>query len=81
MSAAPWYLLAGGIGLVIVGYFLGAFGSRGSGRRFIDPKMSDQEIARQVNEGEALPVGSLVILVGFLAILVSVVWRIVRFFV
>jgi hypothetical protein len=80
MSAAPWYLLAVGIVLVIVGYFLGAFG-RGSGPRFIDPKMSDEEIARQVKEGEALPVGSLVILVGFLAILVSVVWRIVRFFV
>ena len=81
MSAAPWYLLAGGIALVIIGYFLDAFGSLGSGRRFIHPKMSDEEIARQMNEGEARSLGSLVILLGFLAILVSVVWRIVRFFV
>jgi hypothetical protein len=81
MSAAPWYLLAGGIALVIIGYLLGAFGSRGSRRRFIDPKMSDEEIAQQMSEGEAPSLASLVTLVGFLAILVSVVWRIVRFFV
>jgi hypothetical protein len=81
MSAAPWYLLAGGIVFVIIGYFCASFGGRRSGPRFIDPKMSDEEIARQVNEGEPFSVGSLVILLGFSAILVSVVWRMVRFFV
>jgi len=81
MSGAPWYLLAGGIALIIIGFFWDAIGNLGSGRRFIHPKMSDEEIERQMNEGEGRSLGGLVILLGFLAILVSVVWRIVRFFV
>jgi len=80
MIAAPWYLLSGGIALVILGYFLAALGSRGSSRTFIDPRLSDKEIARRMRESQASPLGSLVSLLGLLAIFVSIVWRLVRLF-
>ncbi len=79
MAAAPWYLLAGGIVLVILGFFLASLGSRGRG--YIDPRMSDKEIARQMEKGQGSPVGGLVIAAGFLVILASIIWRIVRVFV
>lgn len=81
MAAAPWYLLAGGIVLVILGYFIAGFGRRGSDRVFITAKMSDEEVERQLNQtqqGNLL--ASLVMLTGFVTILVSIIWRIVRIF-
>jgi hypothetical protein len=81
MSAAPWYMLAGGILVVIAGYFIASLGSRGSGRAFISPKMSDKEIERMMNEPQGSPLGNLLMLLGFLIIFVSIIWRIVRIFV
>ena len=81
MSAAPWYLLAGGIVVVIAGYFIASLGSRGSGRAFFSPKMSDKEIERMMNESQGSPLGNLLMLLGFLIIFVSIIWRIVRIFV
>jgi hypothetical protein len=81
MAAAPWYLLAGGIVLVIAGFFIAHLGSRGSGRIFISPKMSDKEIERLMNEPQGCLLGNLLILLGFLVIFISVVWRLVRIFV
>ena len=79
MAAAPWYLLAGGILLVIVGYFIASLG-RGSGRVFITNKMSDEEVERQLSRDRGNPVAGLVILVGFAVILASLIWRLVRIF-
>jgi hypothetical protein len=81
MAAAPWYLLAGGIVVVIVGFFIVRLGSRGSDRIFISPKMSDEEVERLLNERQGSRLGVVVVLLGFLIILVSVIWRIVRIFV
>ena len=79
MAAAPWYLLAGGIFVVIVGYFIARVGS-GSGHIFISPKMSDEEIERLMNEPQGSLLGNLLILLGFLTIIISLIWRIVRIF-
>jgi hypothetical protein len=79
MAAAPWYLLAGGIALVIVGYFIASLG-RGSGRVFITHKMSDEEVERQLNQDRGNPVAGFVMLLGFVIILTSIIWRIVRIF-
>jgi hypothetical protein len=81
MAAAPWYLLAGGIVLVILGYFIAGFGRRRSDRVFITAKMSDEEVERQLNKESGSPIAGLVMGAGFLIILISIVWRIVRIFV
>jgi hypothetical protein len=80
MIAAPWYLLAGGIVLIIIGYFIIMLGG-GSGRTYIHPKMSDEEIEEEMNKAQGSRVGKVVMLTGFLVVFVSVVWRLVRFFV
>jgi hypothetical protein len=81
MAAAPWYLLSAGVFLVLLGFFVTALWSGGSGRDVIDPRMSDKEIARRMKESERLPVGNLVMLLGSMLIFISIVWRIVRVFV
>jgi hypothetical protein len=80
MVAAPWYLLAGGIFVIIIGYFVAATG-RGSGQAYISPKMSDEEIERAMNEAQGSPVGNLIMLAGFVLVFISICWRLVRFFV
>jgi hypothetical protein len=81
MAAAPWYLLAAGIGLVILGYMVTGLGGRGSGRDFIHPKMSDKEIARRMQESGGSPLGGGLMVTGFIAVLVSIVWRLARVFI
>jgi amino acid transporter len=81
MIAWPWYLLSGGIVLIIIGYFLDGLKGLGSRRRSIDPKMSNKEIKRILNEEERISFGSWIMLLGFLMVLVSVGWRLVRGFV
>lgn len=78
-ASAPWFLLAGGIGLVLLGYFVASLGSRGSGRDYIHPKMSDKEIARRMNDNQGSPIAGIIVLLGFVAIFVSIVWRLLRF--
>ena len=77
MIAAPWYLLAGGIILIIIGYFMVSLGG-GSSRTFIHPRMSDEEIEQEMNKAQGNPLGTVMMLTGFLAVFVSVVWRLVR---
>ena len=81
MTGGPWYLLAGGIGVFILGYFIASLSKRGSDQTFISPKMTDKEIARRMEKREGSRPGELVVLLGVAMIFVSVVWRIVRFFV
>ena len=82
MISAPWYLLAAGIVLVIVAYFMaGLSGSSGNRGPVIDERMSDEEIARNMQQAESLPPASIVLLLGFVLIGVSLIWRLVRYFV
>jgi hypothetical protein len=80
MAGAPWYLLAVGIFLVILGYFIARLGGRSS-RIYISPKMSDDEIERMMSKAQGSPLAGLLVLLGFLLVFISIVWRLVRFFV
>ena len=81
MIAAPWYLLSLGIALVILGAISGAvFGAGGSSRAAIDPRMSGAEIARRLKRQSSLTFSGLIVYVGFFCLLVSVGWRLLRFF-
>lgn len=78
MIAAPWYLLAAGIGLVILGYFLSVLmRPSDSAERGIDEEMDDDEIAERLQRGNRLSFPGVVILVGMGCVLISVVWRLV----
>ena len=82
MVSLPWYLLAVGIGLVLVGLVWANLpGSSDRGGRGIRPDMRDDEIIRDLRRAERIPLPNLVILAGMACVLVSVVWRLVRRFV
>jgi hypothetical protein len=85
MVAFPWYLLAAGILIVIIGCFFADLSKlskpRGSGRRVIDPAMRDDEIIRNLQGGQRISLANLVVLFGLLCIMVSIVWRIALVFV
>jgi hypothetical protein len=75
----PWYLLAAGIVIVVLGFVLAALpGRAGRGQRAIDPDMRDDDIVRELKRAQRVPVPSLVILAGFVCILVSICWRVLR---
>jgi hypothetical protein len=75
----PWYLLAAGMVLVVIGFILACLpGPPGRGRRSIDPDMRDDDIVRELKRGQRVPVSNFVILAGFACILVSICWRLVR---
>jgi hypothetical protein len=80
MVAAPWYLLAVGILLVIVGYFIGRLGGRRS-RVYISPKMSDEQIERLMSQTQGNPLAGLFLSLGYLIVFISIAWRLVRLFV
>lgn len=81
MISLPWYLLAIGIALVVLGVLAASVPStRDRGRRRIDAKMRDKDIVRQLKRDEQIPISGYVILAGFACIVVSVAWRIVRVF-
>jgi hypothetical protein len=75
----PWYLLAFGIALVVIGFLLAAL-PRSSDRsqRAIDTDMRDEDIVRELQRTQRVSVPGLVILAGFTCILVSIGWRILR---
>ena len=81
MLALPWYLLAAGIGLVILGALVAqANPEMPSKRKRMSEKMSDDEIARSLNQRGPISVAAVLILLGLGCVLVSIVWRLVRFF-
>ena len=80
MAGAPWFLLAAGIVVFILGCVIASL-NRGSNRTFISPEMTDKEIERQMAKGQGRGAGALLILCGLVMVFVSVVWRILRFFV
>jgi hypothetical protein len=77
----PWYLLAAGIVLVVIGALLAGLpgqSDRGAGRHALHSRMRDDEIVRELKRQQRVSVPGLVILAGFVCILVSVCWRIAR---
>ena len=78
MIALPWYLLSAGIVILLIGLL--AAGLSGPGRQpLIDPRMRDDEIARNLQPSRGSTLANLMILLGGLCILVSIVWRIARY--
>ena len=80
MSALPWYLLAFGIFLVIVGFIIAGMG-RPPSQGLLHPSMRDEDIARQLQREQRGGIAPLLVLGGCVCILVSIIWRIVLFFV
>jgi hypothetical protein len=77
--ALPWYLLAAGIALVILGALLSGLGRpEDSGRRRLGPRMRDDEIIRELGRKQRVTLPNLMVLVGIVCVLVSVVWRLAR---
>jgi hypothetical protein len=81
VAGMPWFLLAGGIGLVILGAILASLPkSSGRGRRSIDADMRDDEIVRELRRAQRVPVSGLIFMAGVVCILVSLGWRLARYF-
>jgi uncharacterized membrane protein len=77
MIAAPWYLLSLGIVILLAGFFLSAL-ARLPRQMPIDPKMSDKEIAENLQTREHGSWANLVVLAGLLLIGISLLWRLLR---
>jgi hypothetical protein len=75
MIAWPWYLFSAGIVLIIT---LRGLGSR---PRYIDPRMSNKKIKEILNKDQGISLGRILIVIGFLLLLISVGWRMGRWFV
>jgi hypothetical protein len=81
MVAFPWYLLALGLILVVLGtLFAGLSRASRAGQRAIDSRMRDAEIIQHLRSEQRLSLPSLIMGVGFVCVMVSVVWRLARFF-
>ncbi len=76
MTAWPWYLLAAGIILVIVGLLLGALMNPPGSGRAIHSRMTDDEISRKLENEQRLTLSSLVVLLGLVCVMASIIWRI-----
>jgi hypothetical protein len=81
MIGAPWYLLAAGIALVILGYFVDSFSGLSQKRRpGIHHKMRDEEIIKSLKDQEAMSASSAICLLGYILVGISIFWRISRYF-
>lgn len=78
MIAAPWYLLAAGCVTLVIGAILVA--ATRPPPAFIHADMRDDQIADELERGERSFMGVWVLRAGALMILISVVWRLTRFF-
>jgi hypothetical protein len=76
--AFRWVLFSAGILVVIIGYLLaGVMKPPDSKKPFIDPRMRDDEIIRNLKRGQRIFVPNLIVLFGFACILASVIWRLI----
>lgn len=82
MIGAPWYLLALGIGFVIVGFFVDGFrGLSGKRQSSIHHRMRDEDIVKSLNQREAASKGSVFGLLGAILIFISILWRLLASFI
>jgi hypothetical protein len=77
MIAAPWYLLSLGIVLLLGGIVLSA-SARSARPSVIDPRMSDEEIAENLRSRQGGGWANLFVFAGLLLVVVSLVWRLLR---
>ena len=75
MIAAPYWLLAAGIGVLILGYFLAAIRG-GSDGTYIDERMSDDDIVKAMQKQHGDPLARFIVIAGYFMILASLAWRI-----
>jgi|HubBroStandDraft_6_1064221.scaffolds.fasta_scaffold378399_2 hypothetical protein len=76
MIAAPWYLLAVGILLFVVGSLFAAVNGLSTPRqRSLDARMRDDEIVRHLRQGQRIGLPGLLILIGLACIAGSIAWR------
>lgn len=78
MLAAPYFLLTAGIVLILIAMFWGSLS--GGNSTFIDPRMSDEDIEKELNKQNDNPVPNLLFLIGITAVGISLVWRLLRVF-
>ena len=79
MVGLPWFLLAAGLALVLVGALMGGLpGRTRRGRRAIRPRMRDADIAEELNATEPVRAADLVVSAGLACVAVSVAWRLLR---
>jgi hypothetical protein len=82
MISLPYYLLAFGIFLIILGATVNSFAKLGrprrSVRRPIDPTARDEEIIRTLQGDRRFRLGNFIVHLGPFCALVSVIWRILR---
>ena len=79
MIATPWYLMAVGVGLVIVGFLAAGFRQvLGSGPPAIDRRMRDGQIAKILRDRQRAGFPVLIVYAGLACVFASVVWRGVR---
>ena len=79
MVAAPYYLFSFGIVLMIIAYFWSSIAG-GSDNTLVDPRMSDDDIQRQLSNSDGSPIPGLIMMAGMLVCLISILWRIGRIF-
>jgi hypothetical protein len=76
MIAFPWFLLAFGVILVLVGFLLEGLGRATRPRqKQIDSRMRNKEIARLLRESQRITLPQITISVGVVCALISLVWR------
>ncbi len=83
MTSLPWFLLAFGIVLVIVGSLLAVVAAQSrplKKRRRPEPQMPHQEIRELLNHKEQMPIPNVVICLGVLCVFASMCWRLARDF-
>lgn len=79
MIATPWYLMAVGVGLVIIGLLAAGFRQvLRSGPSAIDPRMRDDQIAKILRDRQRAGFPVLIVYAGVACVFASVVWRGVR---
>jgi hypothetical protein len=78
--SAPWYLFAVGIVLILIGSLMSGWPGSGGRGRVIHADMRDDDIIEELNNAQRVPVSGWVLMAGFLCLLVSVCWRLVRWF-
>lgn len=79
MLAAPYFLMSAGVVLILIAMFWGSLS--GGNSTFIDPRMSDEDIEKELNKSEGDPIPGIIFMVGIAAVGISIVWRIIRIFV
>lgn len=80
MISAPWYLLAFGIFLIVIGWIFGEVFRASTSDIVIDDRMKDEEIADLLERQSSMSVSSIIMFFEFLCVFASVAWRLIRRF-